>query len=228
MINLQKIAIAMSIQPYVINDIKICNVGEKIQDIQELFNQLTYSHVPVERDGIYLGSISENDVRCFDPEKTIEDYQYSLEGFYVREEDNWLEVLKTFAQNQTNLLPVLDEDNRYTGYVELHDIMNIFTESPFLNGPGGILIVEKGYKDYSFSEISQIAESNGTHVYGAFISKLENDVAQVTLKIGQASLNTVLQAYRRYGYNVISHHQEDTFNSNLQDRSKYLDKYLNV
>lgn len=218
----------MSIQSYIINDLKICSVHEKIEDIQELFNQFTYSHVPVERDGIYLGCISENDVRCFDPSKPVEEYQYSLEGFYAREDDNWLDVLNTFAQNQTNLLPVLDENNTYVGYLELHDIINIFTESPFLNGPGGILIIEKGYRDYSFSEISQIAESNGAQVLGAFVSKMENDVAQITIKLGQAGVNTVLQAFRRYGYNVISHHQEDTFEASLRDRSKYLDKYLNV
>lgn len=218
----------MSIQPHIINDIKICNVKDKIEDIQKLFNQLTYSHVPVEREGVYLGCISENDIRCFDPEKSLEDYQYSLEGFFAREQDNWLEALNTFSQNQTNILPILDEQNTYLGYVELHDIINIFTESPFLNEPGGILIVEKGYKDYSFSEISQIVESNGTPIFGVFISKIENDVAQITVKIGQAGLNSIIQSFRRYGYNVISTHQEDTFNSDLRDRSKYLDKYLNV
>ncbi|WP_424493131.1 CBS domain-containing protein [Salinimicrobium sp. GXAS 041] len=218
----------MSIQTYIINDVKIRPISEKIQNIQDLFSQFTYSHIPVEKEDIYIGCISENDARCFDPGKTLEDYQYSMEGFYAREEDNWLDALDTFAQNQANILPVLDENNVYLGYVELHDIINIFTESPFLNGPGGILIVEKGFKDYSFSEISQIAESNGAHILGAFVSKLENDVAQITVKIGQTGLNTILQAFRRYGYNVISSHQEDTFKSNLRDRSRYLDKYLNV
>ena len=228
LINLQQTAIAMTIQPYIINDIEMRNVNEKIKDIQALFYQLTYSHVPIEKDGIYMGCISENDARCFEPEKSIGDYQYALEGFFVIEEDNWLDVLNSFARNQTNLLPVLDENKAYIGYVELNDIINIFTETPFLNGPGGILIVEKGYKDYSFSEISQIVESNGTGILGAFVSGIENDVAQITVKIGQTGLNAILQAFRRYGYNVVSIHQEDTFNSSLKDRSKYLDKYLNV
>lgn len=218
----------MTIESYIINDIEMRGVSEKIEDIQAFFNQLTYSHVPVEKDGLYLGSISENDVRCFDPGKTLEDYQYALEGFFVREDDNWLDVLDAFAQNQTNILPVLDERNEYIGYVELNDIINLFTETPFLNEPGGILIVEKGYKDYSFSEISQICESNGAHVMGAFLSRVENDVAQITIKIGPTGLNAILQAFRRYGYNVVSSHQEDNFRSNLRERSQYLDKYLNV
>ena len=218
----------MTIRSLIINDINIRSADEKIGDLQGLFNQLTCSHIPIERDQVYLGSISENDIRCFDSEKPIGDYQYALEGFFVHEDDNWLNVLNVFAQNQTNILPVLDEENQYVGYVELHDVIHIFTETPFLNGPGGILIVEKGYKDYSFSEISQIIESNDARVLGAFVSQIENDVAQITVKIGQTGLNAILAAFRRYGYNIISTHKEDNFRTSLDERSKYLEKYLNV
>lgn len=218
----------MNIQPYIVRDLDIRNIGEKIDVVQMLFKELSHSHLPVESDGVYLGSISENDIHTFEPEKTIGDYQYALEGFFVRENDDWLDVLHSFAQNQTNTLPVLDEQNSYLGIVELVDIMNLFTETPFLNEPGGIIILEKGYKDYSFSEISQIIESNDGHLLGTFLSKTENDVVQITLKIGQTGLNAILQSFRRYGYRVISHHQEDTFRSNLRERSQYLDKYLNV
>ena len=218
----------MIIQSLIINDVEIRSADEKIGEIQALFNQLSCSHIPIERDGGYLGSISENDIRCFDSEKSIGDYQYALEGFFVHEDNDWLDVLNVFAQNQTNLLPVLDEENRYLGYVELNDVINIFTETPFLNGPGGILIVEKGYKDYSFSELSQIVESNDARVLGAFVSKIENDVAQITVKVGQTGLNAILAAFRRYGYNIVSTHKEDNFRASLDERSKYLEKYLNV
>ena len=218
----------MSIQPFILNDIDMQNINGSIGALQKMFDEVTYSHIPVEKEGIYLGCISETDARSFDSEKTIGDFQFSLEGFYVRDTENWLDVLEAFAKNQTNLLPVLDEEHAYCGFVELYDIVNLFTDTPFLHGPGAILILEKGYRDYSFSEISQIVESNGEHVLGMFISKLENDVAQITLKIGQNSLNSILQSFRRYGYNIVSHHQEDTFNSSLKERSKYLDKYLNI
>ncbi len=218
----------MNIKPYIINDVEMRSIEEKISQVQTIFNQFTYSHLPVEQEGIYMGSISENDARSFDPNETLGHYQYALEGFFVREDDTWLDALHTFAKNQTNILPVLDEHNSYIGTIELTDIMNLFTETPFLNSPGGILILEKGYKDFSFSEISQIVESNGAHVLGAFVTKIDQDVAQVTIKIGPTSLNAILQSFRRYGYRVVSTHQEDTFSSNLRDRSKYLDKYLNI
>ncbi|WP_081208731.1 CBS domain-containing protein [Salegentibacter sediminis] len=218
----------MNIEDFIINDVSICHFSDKVGEIQNLFNQLTYSHLPVENNGIYMGCISENDIRCFEAEKTLEDYQYALEGFFVRESDYWLDILEAFAQNNTNILPVLDEENKYLGYVELNEIIAIFNETPFLSEPGNIIVLEKGFKDYSFSEVSQITESNNANILGVFVSKFENDLAEITLKLSPTGINEIIQAFRRYGYKVVSEHQEDSFNKNLKDRSKYLDKYLNI
>lgn len=218
----------MSVEEYILNDISIRNFSEKVGDLQDLFNQLTYSHLPVENNGIYMGCISENDIRCFDAEKTLGDYQYALEGFFVRDTDYWLDILESFAQNGTNILPVLDEHNNYEGYLEVNEIISLFNETPFLNQRGNIFVVEKGSRDYSFSEISQIIESNNAHFLGAFVSKVENDLTQITIKVSPTGINEIIHSFRRYGYKIVSEHQEDTFNKNLKDRSKYLDKYLNI
>lgn len=213
---------------YIVNEIEPLEVTTKITEAHLLFNELTYSHFPITKDSIYLGCLSETDIRCFDSEKTIDSYRYALEGFFARSEDNWLDVLENFAQNKSNIMPVLDDNNRYLGFYELGDIITIFNETPFLNEPGNILIVEKGIQDYSFSEISQIVESNNTKLLGLFISELENDVAQITLKISDSDINSITQTFKRYSYNIISEHQEDTFLSNLKDRSDYLSRYLDI
>jgi chemotaxis receptor (MCP) glutamine deamidase CheD len=89
-------------------------------------------------------------------------------------------------------------------------------------------VVEKHLKDYSFSEIAQIVEGNNTRLLGAFITTIENETAQITLKIGDANINEVLQTFRRYHYSIISGSTEDKFLEELRQRSDYLDKYLNV
>lgn len=218
----------MSVEDSILNDVAIRDISEKVGDLQTMFNQLTYSHLPVAKDGVYLGCVSENDIRCFEADKTLEDYQYSLEGFFIRKDAFWLDILEAFAQNNTNLLPVLGEDNAYIGYVDVNDIITIFNETPFVNQLGNILVVEKGVSDYSFSEITQIVESNNAKLLGVFISKNENDLTQITLKISPIGMNEIIQSFRRYGYRVISEHKEDSFNQNLIDRSNYLDKYMNI
>ncbi|MBU2929083.1 CBS domain-containing protein [Winogradskyella psychrotolerans] len=218
----------MELQDYIINDIKPIHVTDKISDLKLLFNQLTYSHIPIEKDGVYMGCISETDAHCFDGAITISDCNYAIEGFFVRLTTNWLDVLEKFAQNDSNIMPVLDPNNKYLGYYELNDIIHLFNETPFFAEPGGILIVEKGVNDYSFSEISQIVESNDAKLLGAFISKMEGDLASITLKISNTSLNDIIQSFRRYSYNIVSGHEDDSYLETLKERSQYLDKYLNM
>lgn len=218
----------MQLQDFVINDIKPISLTDKISDLKLLFNQLTYSHIPVQNDGIYIGCISENDAHCFESDKTIRECNYAIEGFFVRPTTNWLDVLEAFAQNDSNIMPILDRNNKYLGYYELSDMMHLFNETPFFSEPGGILIVEKGIHDYSFSEISQIVESNNAKLLGAFISKMDNDLARITLKMSNASVSDVVHTFRRYSYNVISGHEEDSYIESLKERSQYLDRYLNM
>lgn len=218
----------MHLQQFIINDIKPLNIRDKVSDLKMMFNELTYSHIPVENQGIYLGCISENDAYCFEGPKTIEDCNYAFEGFYVRSSTTWLDVLEEFAQNSCNIMPVLGENNEYLGYYELNDIIGLFNETPFFAEPGGVLIVEKGIADYSFSEISQIVESNDAKLLGAFISKMDGDLVQVTLKIGNSGLNDVIQSFRRYSYIIVSGHEEDTYLESLKERSEYLKKYLDI
>ena len=219
----------MRLSDYIINDIKPFKSSGKIKDLQLLFNQLTYSHIPVENeDRIFIGSFSETDAHCFEVDKSLADYTYAIEDFFVRNTTLWLDVLEAFARNSTNIMPVLDEKNKYLGYYELNDIISLFGESPFFTAPGSIVVVEKGINDYSFSEISQIVESNNGRLLGAFVSKMKNDVVQVTVKIGNVGLSNVIPTFRRYSYNIVSGHIEDSYNESLKDRSDYLNKYLNM
>jgi len=218
----------MWLQQYIINDIKPVNINSKIGDLKLMFSELTNSHIPIESEGIYLGCISENDVHCFESELTLNDCKYAIEDFFVRDTTNWLDVLETFAENSCNIMPVLNEHNTYLGYYELNDIISLFSETPFFSEPGGIVVIEKGVQDYSFSEISQIVESNNGKILGAFLSRIESDVIQITLKIGNTGLNDVLHSFRRYSYNIVLGQEQDTYTENLKERSEYLKKYLNI
>lgn len=218
----------METSQYIINDIDPFEIRTSVKDVKEAFNQLTYSHIPVTRENVYIGCVSETDVHCFSSEKLLEDYAYAIEPFFVRIDTNWLDILEAFADNSSNIMPVLNENNSYIGYFELADIMSFFNNTPFLNEHGSIVVVEKNAKDNSFSEISQIVESNNVGILGAFVSESGGGKTQTTLKIGNENLNAVLQTFRRYGYDIISAHEEDKTVEKLKERSEYLDKYLNI
>lgn len=216
------------ITDYLNNDIKAIDINESIETVQDFFAELSFSHFPVLENGTYLGSIALDDVETFDTDKNVSDYRYTLEGFYARNNMIWLDVLEVFARNHTSVVPVLDENNKYVGYYDITDIVKFFHETPFLKELGGIIIVEKGIDDYSISQIAQIVESNNGKLLGLFISNVENDNVQVTVKITLGAMNEIIQTFRRYNYEIISEHQEDNYLNALKERSDYLDKYLNI
>ncbi len=82
--------------------------------------------------------------------------------------------------------------------------------------------------DYSMSQITQIVESNNGKLLGLFVSNVEADKVQVTVKITLGAMNEIIQTFRRYNYEIISEHQEDNYLNALKERSDYLDKYLNI
>ena len=218
----------MILNQHVINDLTPIEADTKISELRVVFNQLTYSHIPIQKNGVFLGCLSENDIYCFDSDKIINDILYAIEGFYVKKNSTWLNVLGEFASNDCNIMPVLDSKNNYLGYYQLVDIISLFNKTPFLLEPGGIIIVEKAYNDYSLSEISQIIESNNVKLLGLFVSSQEDDMTQITIKIENSGLNAIFESLRRYGYNIILGHEDDEFLKMLKDRSSYLNRYLNL
>jgi len=218
----------MALNQFIINDLNPASPETLVEELQTVFKQLTYSHVPILKEQVYLGCLSETDVYCFEPQQSVSEVLYAIEGFFVRDSSVWLDVLEAFAQNNSNIMPVLDAENNYLGYYQLIDIISLFNRTPFFSEPGGIVVIEKGHNDFSFSQISQIVESNNAKLLGAFISKTENDLSQITLKIGNVGLSAILQEFRRYGYTIITGHEDDTFLQTLKERSTYLDTYLNL
>jgi len=218
----------MQMQQHIINTIPVFEVGDSLKEVIHFFTHSTYSHVAITEDGMFMGLLGEADLDTFQETSLIEEFRYQLEVFSVAPEATWLDVLEVFSRNEANLLPVVNNENRVLGYYDLNDVVDLFTDMPFFTEPGAILIVSKPLRDYSFSEIAQIVEGNNTRLLGAFITTIENETAQITLKIGDSNINEVLQTFRRYHYQVLSGSIDDKFLEELRQRSDYLDKYLNV
>ncbi len=219
----------MQTSDYISKDVKALSPNDTIAKAQKLFEHLTFTHLPIVEDKIYLGSISEADVQIIDDsDKKITDFKYLYNTFFSFENTNWFELLKEFAANDTTIIPAINDKKKYVGYYELTDILHVFNNTPFLSEAGAILVVSKPIKDYSFSEISQIVESNNGKLLGAFISSIENEIAEITIKLNDQDLNNTIQSFRRYEYTVITGIHEDEYLNSLKERSDYLQKYLNI
>jgi Mg/Co/Ni transporter MgtE len=217
-----------NLNSYINTEIKPLKHIDSIKEALDLFEDFSYSHFPVTEEGIYIGCIAKETVEFSKSEALINDSRFHFERFFVRSSMIWLDVLEVFAKNDSNLLPVLDEKNNYVGYYELEDVIRFLHETPFLKEEGGILIIEKELNTFSMSQVAQIIESNNAKILGLFISNVVNNKVEITVKISQSGLNEIIQTFRRYDYDIISEHQEDSYLNSLKERSDYLDKYLNI
>ena len=219
----------MQTNDYITKDIKALAASDKVSKAKKLFKELTYTHLPVVDKGFLLGLVADTDIQTIEDEnKLIKDFSFVFHLFFADKKTNWFELLKIFALNDTNIIPVLDMNQKYLGYYELTDILHIFNSTPFLNDTGAILVVSKGMNDYSFSEISQIVESNNATLLGAFISNIHDDIVEVTVKLSDHDLNNTIQTFRRYDYSILTGFHVDEYLDTLKERSEYLQKYLNI
>ncbi|QCX37481.1 CBS domain-containing protein [Aureibaculum algae] len=214
---------------YISKDVRALQTSDKISKAKGLFNLLTFTHLPVIEHGNFMGLIAENDVQTItDDDQLLSEYSYLFQSFFARKNTNWFELLKVFALNEATIIPVVTEKLKYLGYYELADILHIFNSTPFLNQSGAVMVVSKGVSEYSFSEISQIVESNNAKLLGAFISNINKETAEITIKISDHDLNNTIQSFRRYNYTILNSFHVDEYLNTLKERSDYLQKYLDI
>lgn len=217
-----------SLNTFLNTEIKPLKHSALLSEVQDLFEEVPYSHFPVTEDGVFIGCVSKESVAFLNASALLNENRFHFERFFVRSSMIWLDVLEVFAKNETNLLPVLDEKNNYVGYYELEDVIRFLHETPFLKEEGGVLIVAKEVNTFSMSQVAQIVESNQAKILGLFISNVTQNTVEITIKMSQSGLNDIIQTFRRYEYEIISEHQEDSYLNGLKERSDYLDKYLNI
>jgi len=218
----------MKITDYILNDFRPLTLQSTVKEALQLFKTYPITHIPIVDNDTFFGSISQSDILTIDNENIfLKEQQDFLGHFQTNGENSMLEMLKKFADNDTNIIPVII-DHKYIGYFELNDILDILSQTPFLNSDGFFLVIEKNNTDYTMSEIAQIVESNNANLLGCYISNKTGDKVELTLKISSQEINEIIQTFRRYNYTIITEHKDDFYLEELKNRSEYLRKFLNT
>jgi len=97
--------------------------------------------------------------------------------------------------------------------------------------PGAIIVLELNAHDYSMAQIARIVEDNDAKIWCCYITPAAGDTLkmEVTLKINQTDLTSVIRSFLRYGYSVKAsfqgHNRHDDVLRNHYDQFML---YLNV
>ena len=214
---------------YILEEITPLRLKDAVKKAQKVFENYPITHFPVIENNKLLGSFAEEDLQTIDnKEDELVKYSHLLNSFFADKKATVLELLKIFADNDTNIIPVLNEDKDYIGYFDLRDILDVFSTSPFMIEESETLIIEKLSNDYSMSQVVQIVEASGGKLLGLYVSEKKADTIQITIKIISEEINDIMQTFRRYDYKIISMHENDIYLEDLKNRSEYLQKYLEM
>lgn len=218
----------MELTDYISNDKIAVDNQQTIQQILHVFNATTYSHIPVTNNKKLIGNVAKEDLILLDDKsKTLLEFEYLYDFFFAKGTDTLLELFSNYAVNNTTMLPIVDDNNNYVGYIDFNDLLSCFADTPFLSTEGSIILLEKNNQEYSMSEICQIVESNSNTVLGCFVFNQKEESTQITLKVKSLNINELIQSFRRYDYQILNALTEDSYLEDLKNRSEYLIKYLN-
>jgi len=219
----------MEIKDYISNDFKALDLNSTVEKVKHFFKDLSFSHFPIVENGKFIGMLAQNDITNFTKDNShLSELKYFFQFYKTNIPDSCIDLIQIFAQNNTNILPFVNEKNEYLGYFELDEIIALFYDSPFFKQASTSLVIEKETSNYSMSEIAQIIESNNVALLGMYISNIADNQSQITLRVDTEDLNEVIQSLRRYDYKVVSNNKDDLLIEQLKNRSEYLHKYLNI
>lgn len=188
------------------------------------------SHLPVLKNGNFVGLISESDI--FDQEdlgKTLDESFQHLPRPYVGVDAHIYEVLSKMEEHKISVLPILDENEQYVGCTSVHQLMTMIANTGSIKEAGAIIVIELNRVDYSLSRIAQIVESDNGVVLSSYImSSADTTKVEVTLKITGGELGRILRSFERFDIVVKASFQRSSYEDDLQFRYDALMNYLKM
>lgn len=193
-------------------------------------DEFKVSHLPVLKNGNFVGLLSENDVLDkMDLSQTLDVLFDHLPRPFVWASQHIYEVLAAVSEFNITVVPVLDSKEKYLGCTSIHRLMQLIANTGSIKDRGGIVVLEMNQVDYSMAQIAQIVESNNAKILSSYImSSTDSTKIEVTLKINELDLDRILRTFERYDYVIKASFQKSDHEEDLQYRYEALMNYLKM
>jgi acetoin utilization protein AcuB len=210
------------------NSIPYLHLNDKVFHALQLMNDYHVAHLPIVEDDKYLGIISEEQLLHTDEESILQQLPISDGGTAVQANDHFLKAIQVAVQNKLSVVPVIQE-KELLGIVTYNDLLRNASDFLSLNEPGGLIVLELEGKDYSFSEISRIVESNDAQITQLnTFSDPETGIMQLTLRVSKLEISDIVSTLQRYEYNVKYYFGEELYQNELKTNYDNLMSYLRI
>lgn len=212
------------------SDIPRLELTDPVSKARQLIFDFRLTHLPVVSEGKYMGLVSDEDLLdCRDLAMPVENLIESFIPESVAENVHFLSAVGVFSQYETNLVPVVNEDNDYLGVITTNTLLKALGNFTGAAEAGGIIVMEMEQNDFSISEITRIVEENNASILHLNITKEpETGLLSVTLQLNRDEIGSVVSTLERYDYNVVYNLGREDMEQEIRSNYKHLMNYLNL
>lgn len=211
------------------NDIIPLRTSDTGEEALAIMNEFGVRHLPIVNNKELLGVISEDDILNYNVAEPLGSYRLSLYRPYVKERDHIFEVMKVLANQRLSLIPAVNTDEEYIGFVTQDDLLQYFAATAAFTEPGSIIVLELQRRDYSLVEIARIVESESANIISSFITtNADPFLMDVTIKVNRTDIQHIIATFERFNYKIKASFLEDSHSDSLKERYDLLMTYLNV
>lgn len=187
--------------------------------------------MPVVEGNNLKGSVSESDVFTMDdPDLPLKKQKFTFNREFVYAHQHIFDVIRIMASSKLTILPVLDDKDKYIGFIQQSDMVYRMAEILAVANPGATIVLEVNQNDYVLSEIARIVESQDTKILNLFVTTdRDSTKMDITLKLNTMEIQALIQTFDRYNYIIKATYTEDEkMVDDLRDRYESLMKYLSI
>jgi len=212
------------------NSFKPVQSSDSVGHALQMMDDNKIYHLPVCENGVYQGLVSEGDLLdAFDHENSIAEGSSKLIKVFISDHRHIFDAIKLFSEFHLSVLPVLDANEKYLGYINPYDVINGLGKMLSIEVPGGVLVLQLNSNDFYLSQIAQIVESNDAKILAFYITSQPNSTQiELSLKINQTDLSGIIDSFNRYNYDVSAAYHQSNNELDLQHRFENFINYLNI
>jgi len=203
---------------------------DKVFNALQMMNDSHVAHLPLEKDGHFVGLVSEEDLlQANDDTVELQELKEVWPQVKVYPEDHFLKAMHIAAEGKLTAVPVVDRNGELTGSVSYRELIRQASDFMNVKDPGALLVLEMDPRSYSFSEISRLVESNDAQITQLnTYTDTETGMMLVTLKLNKVEISDVVATFQRYDYTVRYAFGEEYFENELRSNYENLMHYLKL
>jgi len=137
----------MFIKEYISKDYPCFSLSDSIESARDTLEAFGYSHIFIKKSNQFYGALAEDFL--YEEEGTLKDLEHQIERFAILEDNNIMDSIRLFYTFNANIIPVINKNEKYLGYISCEDIFQDLSKYPLFSESGAILTVETSARKYS-------------------------------------------------------------------------------